>query len=72
VRKIDFDSAVASHIEISFRDQYIGRSDMWQLKNSIINTSVYNGKKITSLGVRGVVKDIYVNGSIVRHTYLAT
>jgi hypothetical protein len=61
VRKIETDSYLASHIEISFRDQYVGRSDMWQVKNDIMNTSVYSSKKITSLGFRGSVKEIYVD-----------
>lgn len=52
----------ASHIEIVFRDQYVSRSDMWQLKNSLVGTVVYNGKKVSCLGVRGSIRDIYVNG----------
>ncbi|KAJ3271438.1 vacuolar membrane-associated protein iml1 [Terramyces sp. JEL0728] len=51
-----------SVLEIAFRDQYIGRSDMWQLKNSLIGNCVYVGKKVTSLGVRGQIKGIYLNG----------
>ena len=54
VRKVqDVDSVSCSNVEIAFRDQYIGRSDMWQLKMSLINTAIYVGKKISSLGVRG-------------------
>lgn len=63
VKRIERDNYLASHIEISFRDQYVGRSDMWQVKNDLINTSVYTGKKILSLGFRGCVKDIYVSST---------
>ncbi|KAI8928337.1 hypothetical protein BC831DRAFT_548442 [Entophlyctis helioformis] len=63
VRKVDKESMAASFVEISFRDQYIGRSDMWRLKMSLIGTALYRGKKLVSLGVRGQVKDIIVNGT---------
>jgi hypothetical protein len=60
--KNEIESVSCSTIEISFRDQYIGRSDMWQLKMSLVNTAVYVGKKISNLGVRGQIKAIYVGG----------
>jgi hypothetical protein len=63
IRKIrDIDSVACSLIEIAFRDQYIGRADMWQLKMSLLHTPVYVGKKIACLGVRGQIKGIYING----------
>ncbi|KAJ3320168.1 vacuolar membrane-associated protein iml1 [Boothiomyces sp. JEL0866] len=61
VRKITEVESI-SVLEIAFRDQYIGRSDMWQLKNSLIGSCVHVGKKVTSLGVRGQIKGIFVNG----------
>lgn len=35
---------------------------MWGLKKSLVGSSVYLGKKVASLGVRGIVKSIFVNG----------
>ncbi|KAI8912550.1 hypothetical protein EDD86DRAFT_201680 [Gorgonomyces haynaldii] len=70
LRKMDPEMIVASHIEISFREQYIGRSDMWILKKSLMGNTVYNGQKISSLGVRGSVKDIYVNGKVQQCGYI--
>src|SRR5438270_96951 len=35
---------------------------MWQLKMSLVNTVVYVGKKISSIGIRGQIKGIYVGG----------
>ncbi|KAJ3193213.1 vacuolar membrane-associated protein iml1, partial [Irineochytrium annulatum] len=52
----------AEFVEVSFRDQYIGRSDMWKLKMNLNNTCIYVGKKVTSLGVRAQVKELVVNG----------
>ncbi|XP_066997885.1 GATOR complex protein Iml1 isoform X2 [Anabrus simplex] len=33
-------------VELTFKDQYLGRSEMWRLKNSLVNTCVYLNKKI--------------------------
>ncbi|XP_069703010.1 GATOR complex protein Iml1 isoform X2 [Periplaneta americana] len=33
-------------VELTFKDQYMGRSEMWRLKNSLVNTCVYSNKKI--------------------------
>ncbi|XP_017781938.1 PREDICTED: DEP domain-containing protein 5 isoform X2 [Nicrophorus vespilloides] len=37
-------------IELTFKDQYMGRSEMWRLKNSLTNTCVYINKKIEFCG----------------------
>ncbi|KAG8234926.1 hypothetical protein J437_LFUL013473 [Ladona fulva] len=37
-------------VELTFKDQYLGRSDMWRLKNSLVNTCVYLNKKIEFCG----------------------
>ena len=67
---MDKESMAASYVEISFRDQYIGRSDMWRLKMSIIGTALHIGKKVVTPGVRGQVKDIIVNGTSVKCGYV--
>ncbi|XP_059473113.1 GATOR complex protein Iml1 isoform X3 [Neocloeon triangulifer] len=37
-------------VELTFKDQYLGRSDMWRLKNTMVNTCVYLNKKIEYCG----------------------
>jgi hypothetical protein len=59
VKKIrDIESIGCHRMEIAFRDQYIGRADMWQLKQSLLHSSVYVGKKVQSLGVRGHIRSL--------------
>jgi len=45
---IDPDTAAAEHgldfVEISFRDQFISRSDMWRLELSLTSTCLYTQK----------------------------
>ena len=62
VKIIDKTSLIADYIVFSFKDQYVGRSHMWSLKNSVSNTCVYNGKRFSELGIRANIKDIVVKG----------
>ncbi|KAI9888277.1 MAG: vacuolar membrane-associated protein iml1 [Vezdaea aestivalis] len=62
---------VASHAEISFRDQYLTRSDMWRLTTSeLCNKAIYKGQRVLHLGtIKATVKNIYVQGHKVRSAY---
>eukprot|EP01132_Coremiostelium_polycephalum_P009876 gene9876-12114_t len=55
-------SAVVDFVELSFKDQYIGRSDMWRLKLSLQNECVYVLKKLAFAQVRAQVEEIVSNG----------
>ncbi|KAI8819385.1 uncharacterized protein EV422DRAFT_489688, partial [Fimicolochytrium jonesii] len=62
VTKVEREAISADYVEICFRDQYLGRSDMWRMKTSLTGTCVYEGKKVSSLGIRAQIKDIVVSG----------
>jgi len=42
----DVSTVVLDSIEITFKDAYMGRSEMWRLKQYLTNTCVYINKKI--------------------------
>ncbi|XP_076643268.1 GATOR complex protein Iml1 isoform X7 [Halictus rubicundus] len=44
------DDVALDSVELTFKDQYLGRSEMWRLKNSLVNTCVYMHKKIEFCG----------------------
>ncbi|PWY82178.1 hypothetical protein BO70DRAFT_387264 [Aspergillus heteromorphus CBS 117.55] len=54
----------ASHVDISFRDQYLVRSDMWRLVMSELSERiVYKGQKLVFMGsVKATVKNIFIRG----------
>ncbi|KAL8692611.1 MAG: hypothetical protein Q9218_002398 [Villophora microphyllina] len=54
----------ASHVEITFRDEYLSRSDMWRLVVSeIAGKVVHKGQRITFLGsIKVSIKAIYIRG----------
>lgn len=59
VRRTSPDAAAAVHIELLFGSQYISRADMWRLKRRLVGTCVYRGEKVSYLGMRATVQDIY-------------
>ncbi|KAF9434081.1 vacuolar membrane-associated protein iml1 [Entomortierella beljakovae] len=71
--QVDPSQYVAKYVELTFRDQYIGRSDMWRLRTSLLGTSVYESKKILYLGcLRAQVKEIYVGNQSVPSGYITS
>ncbi|XP_050344899.1 GATOR complex protein Iml1 isoform X3 [Nymphalis io] len=51
-------------VELTFKDQYLGRSEMWRLKNHLVSTCVYLNKKIEYCGgaVRCQVYEMWSQG----------
>nr|XP_024217178.1 GATOR complex protein DEPDC5 isoform X3 [Halyomorpha halys] len=64
VNQVDPAAVALDSVEIIFKDQYLGRSEFWRLKNSLINSCVYNNKKIEFCGgsVRCQVYEMWVRG----------
>jgi hypothetical protein len=53
---------VISHVELYFRDQYIGRSDMWRLSTLLEDSCVYVGQRVTLANcVRATVGRIFID-----------
>ncbi|XP_060856853.1 GATOR complex protein Iml1 isoform X2 [Metopolophium dirhodum] len=61
------ESVILDSVELTFRDQYLGRSEMWRLRNSMIDTCVYNNKKMEFCGgyTRVQVYQMWTQGNIV-------
>lgn len=58
------DDVSLDSVELTFKDQYMGRSEMWRLKNSLVNTCVYMNKKIEFCGgsIRCQVYEMWSQG----------
>ncbi|KAL4874088.1 hypothetical protein BDV12DRAFT_158997 [Aspergillus spectabilis] len=61
---VDRAQCSASHVDISFRDQFIVRSDMWRLVMSeLAGKIIYKGQKIVFMGsIKATVKNIFIRG----------
>ncbi len=64
----------ATHVELSFRDVYLARSDMWRLTVAeISNKTVYKGQKIVFIGtIKATVTNVYVAGRKVQSAFFST
>lgn len=54
----------ASHVELSFKDEYLSRSDMWRLTmGELTQRTVYKGQSILFMGtIKAQVNTVFVNG----------
>lgn len=68
-----FEDCTASHVEFSFRDTYMARSDMWRLVGQeLAGRTIYTGQRITYLGtIRLTVKSIHVQHHKVPTAYFS-
>ncbi|KAJ2896277.1 hypothetical protein MKZ38_005707 [Zalerion maritima] len=61
----------ASHVELSFRDQYLSRADMWRLTiGELADKIVYKGQMILFMGtVKCHITAVYVEGEKVQSAF---
>lgn len=73
-RQTDPATSSASHVEMSFKDEYLARSDMWRLTVSeMVNKAVYKGQKILFLGtIKAQVTAVYIGGRKVQSAFFST
>lgn len=65
--QVNKDSVTADAVEIHFKDQYLGRCDMWRLEEGLEEQCIHHEEKITFAGcIAASIKAIYVRGKKVR------
>ncbi|KAL5441271.1 hypothetical protein PMIN07_004318 [Paraphaeosphaeria minitans] len=64
----------ASHVEVTFRDEYLARADMWRMSIAeLSNRTVYRGQKLLFMGtIKATVKNIYINGQSTHSGYFSS
>ncbi|GLH03982.1 uncharacterized protein GBIM_09784 [Gryllus bimaculatus] len=64
VNIVNPENVALDSVELTFKDQYLGRSEMWRLKNNLVNTCVYLNKKIEFCGgsIRCQVYEMWSQG----------
>ncbi|KAF1814160.1 hypothetical protein P152DRAFT_456390 [Eremomyces bilateralis CBS 781.70] len=63
----------ASHVELTFRDQYLSRADMWQMAISELSGhAIYRDQRILFLGaIKATVKNVYIDGQKRKSAYFS-
>ncbi|KAH0597301.1 hypothetical protein MHUMG1_04678 [Metarhizium humberi] len=61
----------ATHVEMSFKDQYLSRADMWRLAaGELTQRTVYKGQSLFFMGtIKAQVTAVYVNGHTVHSAF---
>ncbi|CAH2990811.1 unnamed protein product [Chilo suppressalis] len=64
VNIVNVSDVALDSVELTFKDQYMGRSEMWRLKNHLVSTCVYLNKKIEYCGgaIRCQVYEMWSQG----------
>ncbi|KAM6990269.1 GATOR1 complex protein DEPDC5 isoform 4-T4 [Tautogolabrus adspersus] len=58
-------------VELTFKDQYIGRGDMWRLKKCLVSTCAYVTQKVEFAGIRAQASELWVKGEKVTCGYIS-
>ncbi|KAI1197976.1 vacuolar membrane-associated protein iml-1 [Nemania serpens] len=61
----------ASHVELSFKDMYLSRSDMWKLAvTDLVDRTVYRGQVVYFLGsIKATITTVFVAGRKVQSAF---
>nr|XP_020475229.1 DEP domain-containing protein 5 isoform X3 [Monopterus albus] len=71
VNIVDPKDAMLDLVELTFKDQYIGRGDMWRLKKSLVSTCAYVTQKVEFAGIRAQASELWVKGEKVTCGYIS-
>ncbi|XP_011614624.1 GATOR complex protein DEPDC5 isoform X2 [Takifugu rubripes] len=58
-------------VELTFKDQYIGRGDMWRLKKCLVSTCAYVTQKVEFAGIRAQASELWLKGEKVTCGYIS-
>ncbi|KAH7130309.1 hypothetical protein B0J11DRAFT_249003 [Dendryphion nanum] len=74
VTQADEERHSASHVELTFRDEYLARADMWQMAISELSSrTVYRGQKLLFMGtIKATIKNVYINGQSTHSGYFSS
>lgn len=64
--QVDEEACNASHVELIFQDQYLGRNDMWRLGEQLVGECVFLNQLVSFVGVTvAKIQNIYIKGKMV-------
>ncbi|SPO24788.1 probable Vacuolar membrane-associated protein IML1 [Ustilago trichophora] len=70
--RVSKDDFTIDHVELYFRDQYVGRAEMWRVFQNLEDTCVYCGQKVTLAGsVRATIGRIFIKEKKVTSGYVS-
>ncbi|XP_077150292.1 GATOR1 complex protein DEPDC5 isoform X7 [Ranitomeya variabilis] len=71
VNVVDPKEVTLDLVELTFKDQYIGRGDMWRLKKSLVSSCAYITQKVEFAGIRAQAGELWVKSEKVTCGYIS-
>uniref|UniRef100_A0AAF5PRU9 DEP domain-containing protein n=3 Tax=Wuchereria bancrofti TaxID=6293 RepID=A0AAF5PRU9_WUCBA len=71
VKIVEKKQVVLDNIEITIKERYVSRSDMWRYRDCLIDTCAYVGKKIEWLLIPSTVINLWAKGEVVKSGYIS-
>ncbi|XP_054248802.1 GATOR complex protein DEPDC5 isoform X6 [Indicator indicator] len=71
VNVVDPKEVTLDLVELTFKDQYIGRGDMWRLKKSLVSTCAYITQKVEFAGIRAQAGELWLKSEKVTCGYIS-
>ncbi|KAG2763975.1 hypothetical protein PC129_g8064 [Phytophthora cactorum] len=63
VRRVDQRDVSVDFVELSFKDQFLSRADIWRFKVTMLGQCLYVGRTVECLGIRSQVDAILANNT---------
>uniref|UniRef100_A0A7E4W892 DEPDC5_CTD domain-containing protein n=1 Tax=Panagrellus redivivus TaxID=6233 RepID=A0A7E4W892_PANRE len=64
IRKVRLEEVTLDSIELTFKEQYVSRTDMWRFRECLIDSAVYVNKAEEWLGIKCTVSDLWRAGDM--------
>ncbi|VBB26781.1 unnamed protein product [Acanthocheilonema viteae] len=71
VKIIEKKEVMLDNIEITIKERYVSRSDMWRYRDCLIDTCTYIGKKMEWLLIPSTVINLWAKGEVVTSGYVS-
>ncbi|KAL6063738.1 DEP domain-containing protein [Balamuthia mandrillaris] len=71
VAVVESEACAVDFVELSFKDQCLGRSDLWRLQQTLLHTCLYVQKALTFSCMRVTVSDLLKDGKSVLSGYVS-
>ncbi|TKR64388.1 hypothetical protein L596_024933 [Steinernema carpocapsae] len=66
----EVDTVLLQSIELTFKEQYVSRSDMWRYRNCLLDSCIYQNMRMSWHGISMRVSDLWLNGDSVKTGYV--
>ncbi|XP_076800550.1 GATOR1 complex protein DEPDC5-like isoform X1 [Clavelina lepadiformis] len=71
VEQVEHEEVTIDLFEVTFKDQYISRSDMWRLKKHLVNSCAHIDQYLEFSDIRAQVSELWTNSTKVKFGYIS-